>query len=192
MSTKLTGPFIAFFLVVTIGVLAPLFVERFTSRSLPVLGEAPQFDLTDTNEDRITASSLLGKVWVSNFFFTSCQGPCPIMNGNLARVEEGFRHIDNLRFVSFTIDPETDTPEVLKEYGTKLGADLTRWHFLTGSKETLKELSIRGFKLGLDSDSKVHATRLVLIDKQGKVRGYYDGTEHKAMKQLVKDIKILL
>lgn len=159
---------------------------------LPPLYPVPDFALTDARGETMTLDSLKGKVWVAMFFFTSCAGPCPVMvrsMGDLARDVSGAQPV---RFVSITVDPETDTPERLKAYGEAAGADFNRWHFLTGPMADIERLSHEGFKLGSVDEPIFHSDRFVLVDAAGSIRGYFTGTEAEAIARLKGAIQTLL
>lgn len=111
-----------------------------------------------------------------------------MLNGHLSRLEQQFRNEPGVEFVSISIDPETDRPEILKEYAKKFHADLSKWHFLTGDWRAIEKIALSGFKLGTEKDSKVHSTKFVLVDQAGAVRGYYDGTDEKQVEQLAEHI----
>jgi cytochrome oxidase Cu insertion factor (SCO1/SenC/PrrC family) len=159
-------------------------------------GTVPDFSLTDQNGKIFTRADLNGKVWIADFIFTNCAGTCPMITSTMRRLQDALPSEINL--VSFSVDPERDTPEVLAEYAMQAHADGTRWHFLTGDKDKLYDLSIKGFKLALEdtggtaAEPITHSTRLVLIDKNGRIRGYYGGTEDAEMKKLFTDATALL
>jgi cytochrome oxidase Cu insertion factor (SCO1/SenC/PrrC family) len=159
-------------------------------------GEVPDFSLTDQNGKTLTRADLAGRVWIADFIFTNCAGTCPMITGTMHRLQGALP--DEVHFVSFSVDPERDTPEVLAEYAKKSNADKVRWHFLTGDKSKIYDLTIKGFKLaledsgGTDVEPITHSTRLVLIDKQGRIRGYYGGTDDDDMKKLFSDATALL
>jgi protein SCO1/2 len=159
-------------------------------------GEVPQFSLTDQNGRTITKNDLAGKVWIADFIFTNCAGTCPMITASMSRLQSDFPR--EVHLVSFSVDPLRDTPEALAEYAAKVKADNDRWHFLTGEKQTLHDLSIKGFKLALeetggsDTEPITHSTRLVLIDKEGNIRGYYGGTDEEELKRLFTDATRLL
>jgi protein SCO1/2 len=170
------------------------------AQPLKKLYEVSPFTLTERNEDPFDSQSMRGKVWVANFFFADCQGICPALNHQVAKIHKAFAKSPDVQFVSISTE-EKDTPKLLREYATQFGAD-GRWHFLTGKKDEVFDISVKGFKLpladaeGVDVKHKyIHSTRLVLMDKQGWVRGYYDGLGEKAEKdaeRLIADIKNLL
>jgi len=170
-------------------------------RALPVHQSVMPFSLIDQNGAAVTLASLAGKVWIGDFIFTRCAGPCPVMTRAM-KVLDSEIHEPDARFVSFTVDPDYDTPERLKNYLAKFDANPERWLFLTGDKQTLHDLSIKSFYLGVTEvpeaereapdQTVTHSTRFVLVDRLGRLRGYYDGTDAKALKQLVRDARVLL
>jgi len=159
---------------------------------LPVHGPGPAFQLTDSAGKPFDSASLAGKVWVINFFFARCSGPCPIMNGQVARLAQIYQINPRVQFISLTVDPENDSPAVLREYASKFGAERLHWTFLTGPKNTIVSLVNEGFRVGLPDDVSLHSTRLVLLDAQGQIRGYYLGTDPKQVQRLINDIAELL
>lgn len=168
---------------------------------LPVLGRAPWFELTDSRMQAVDAGALRGKVWLANFMFTSCQATCPTQAAHLALLQErtaGLAQAADLRFLSFTVDPERDTPGVLARYGAEHGADPARWWFLTGERPAIWRLSTRGFKLPAGEDPTneampiAHSAKFALVDRVGRIRGYYDGMDPAALEPLQADIECLL
>lgn len=159
--------------------------------NLPVLGKVPDFALTDTNGETFTANELDNTVWVADFIFTSCAGPCPVMSSKMARLQQQFDDED-VAFVSVTVDPDRDTPEVLAKYGKEYGADLTQWHFLTGDIDAIHELSVKGFMVGSVDEPVFHSTRFILVDGNRQIRGYYRGAEEADVAELARDIRSLL
>jgi cytochrome oxidase Cu insertion factor (SCO1/SenC/PrrC family) len=159
-------------------------------------GQVPEFSLTDQEGETVTRGDLAGKVWIADFIFTNCAGTCPMITETMSRLQRALPK--EVHLVSFSVDPARDTPEVLAEYAKKTSADRERWHFLTGDKNTLYDLSIKGFKLALDETTGTevepitHSTRLVLVDQEGKIRGYYGGTDEEDMKRLFTDATDLL
>lgn len=156
---------------------------------LPVYGQVPPFVLTSqTGAAFDSAQALKGKVWVADFMFTTCMGPCPLMTQQLRGVQKRTAGITDLHLVSFTVDPKTDTPPVLAEYATKFQADTKRWTFLTGAPDKLNQIGRYALKLNDVDGSFIHSTRFVLIDRQGNIRGYYDSSVKNDVDRLVADI----
>ena len=176
-------------------------------QSLVKIGPAPQFKLTNQDNKIISNSNYDGKVYVLEFFFSKCPSICPKMNKNLVAIQNKFFGNPNFGIASITIDPQNDTPEVLKEHADLLGAKSSHWHFLTGDKKYIYELANKGFNLYAGENSKVsggfeHSGFFALIDKQGNIRCrkdeygnptlYYEGLEAKGVQTIQQDIAILL
>ena len=161
--------------------------------ALPELGSVPAFDLTrEDGKPFNSGSQLQGQVWIADFIFTNCPGPCPRMTQHMKRVQDQTAGIDHLKLVSFTVDPERDSPEVLAAYGKRFGAEPGRWYFLTGTREALHHLSREVFKLGDVAPDLEHSTRFVLVDKKSRIRGYYSTTEPSFIAKLLNDAKALV
>jgi protein SCO1/2 len=159
--------------------------------SLPTYGVVPDFTLVDqSNRKFISGERLNGKVWVANFIFTSCAGPCPRMSSQMREVRDSAKDLD-VKLVSFTIDPARDTPAVLASYGKRFGADPERWYFLTGPQSELHKLSRNAFMLGNVDGTLEHSTRFVLIDRHSRIRGYYDSSDPEKMRALLTDLQAL-
>jgi cytochrome oxidase Cu insertion factor (SCO1/SenC/PrrC family) len=156
----------------------------------------PDFSLTDQTGATVTLAELKGRVWVADFIFTNCGGTCPMMTEKMRKLQDAMPA--EIRMVSFTVDPDRDTSKVLAAYAAERGATRDRWLFLTGDKQSLYDLCIKGFKLPLDESAGTpaepiaHSTRFVLVDRQGEVRGYYSATEEEDLKRLSADAKRLL
>jgi protein SCO1 len=160
-------------------------------------GPISAFKLTERNGRTVSLSDLHGKIWIASFVFTRCTGPCPQVTGTMARLQKELADNDGVLLVSFTVDPDRDQLEDLREYADHFGADKDRWLFLTGPKETIDPLSEKGFGLGLQrtqgKDIKPgqeinHSTRLTLVDRHGHKRGYFDGRSVDDAGQLVDDL----
>jgi protein SCO1 len=161
--------------------------------SLPSYGVVPDFKLTDQSGRTFDSRSQLdGKVWVANFIFTTCAGPCPRMTSQLRRIRDEAQDRSELRLVSFTIDPERDTPAALAEYGKRFGADPDKWFFLTGTQSDLNSLSRKTFMLGNVDGSLEHSTRFVLVDRKSRIRGFYDSSDPEKIQALAADLRTLL
>ncbi len=157
-------------------------IEPVKPAGLPVIAAVPDFTLTERSGKSLSLADLRGKVWVADFFFTTCGGPCPIMTNRMRELQQALKDegLGGVVTVSFTVDPETDTPEQLRDYARMFGADPYPWHFLTGEQEKIFDLSIKGFKLAAlesqdgGSHEVEHSPRFILVDKQGRIRGYYE------------------
>src|SRR5215467_5439586 len=155
----------------------------------------PDFSLTDQADKTVTLHELKGRVWVADFIFTNCGGTCPVMTEKMRKLQETLPA--SVRLVSFTVDPARDTTKVLAAYAAEHGANRDRWLFLTGDKQAIYDICIKGFKLPLEDDAGTplepitHSTRFVLVDRQGQIRGYYSGTEEQELNRLASDSKKL-
>jgi protein SCO1/2 len=157
----------------------------------------PAFKLLNQDSVYITNDHFKGKIYIADFFFTSCTSICPIMHRNLKTVYEHFKDNQDVMFLSHTIDFKYDTPSVLKKYAMKLGVDGAKWQFVFGPKETVYNLAVKNYLVSVAADSTdrqgyVHQGFLVLIDKDKRIRGAYDGTNPEQVAQLEKDIPVLL
>jgi protein SCO1/2 len=157
------------------------------------MGLIPDFTLTDQyNHEFRSADALKHKVWIADFIFTNCPGPCPRMTSLLHKVADQLAGEPDVRIVSFTVDPVRDTPEVLAAYAKQFKAREGQWFFLTGTQEALNQLSLHAFKLS-DVDGKLeHSTRLVIVDKFGRLRAYYTTESQNVVPQIVADARGLL
>lgn len=172
--------------------LSVLFLTGCTaSAGLPSYGVVSDFALTDqSNQPFNSAAELRGKVWIADFIFTNCAGPCPRMSAQMRQVETALLpDIKDLRLVSFTVDPARDTPAVLAKYAERYEAKPGVWFFLTGSQATLNYLARNVFMLGNVNGDLQHSTRFALIDRQSRVRGYYLTSEEDALPHLIADAK---
>ncbi len=153
----------------------------------------PDFSLTNQQSQPLGLTDLTGKVWVADFIFTHCPTICPIMTKEMAKLQSEFE-IEPVYFVSFTVDPERDTTEVLSKYAERYGADEKRWHFLTGDKEKIYKLANDGFRLSAAQHGNgfPHSTKFALVEPNGKVHDYYDSRSKPMMKKLRLDIEKLL
>jgi protein SCO1/2 len=159
--------------------------------SLPVFYAVPEFELVAQDGQAFHSSVLHGKVWVADFIYTTCPGPCPRMTSQMREVQDAVIKMADVKLVSFTVDPGRDTPEVLAAYAKTHGASTEDWYFLTGPESTLQTLDRNTFKLGDLNSSLQHSTRFVLVDRQSRIRGYYDTSESRAISRLISDIYAL-
>ena len=169
---------------------------RRTASRLERLAPAPEFQFTAQDGSAVSSADFKGKIWVANFIFTRCAGPCPIMTTRMAALNQALGgKTQDVELVSFTVDPDYDTPEVLKEYGKQVGATPERWKFLTGPKDQIETTVMKGFLQALakePSGAPVHSTRFVLVDRDGWIRGFPDGNDPEIAQKLLMDIGDLL
>ncbi len=153
------------------------------------------FRLTNQDSVVVTPESYKGRIYVADFFFTSCPTICPVMKAQMLRVYEEIENTPNVMIVSHTIDPEHDNVQVLNEFGKNLGVSSDKWHFLTGEKDSIYALAYT-YMIIADEDPDApggfaHSGAFLLIDPDRRVRGVYDGTEPKQVDLLIKDIAVL-
>lgn len=202
ISAHVSFLWIAGFVVLTLAFGKAVFPKIFKfGPKLPVLGQVSDFRLTESSGKEISLQDLKGRPWVASFIFTRCAGICPMMSGQMRRLQEALKDKD-VRFVSFSVDPEYDTLERLTEYRKRFNADPEKWFFLTGDKKTIFDLSVKSFYLGVADvpageepapDQVVtHSSRFALVDAQGAIRGYYEGDKPESHANLVRDAKKLL
>ena len=156
--------------------------------SLEVFFDVPPFHLVSQDSKPFDSQVLTGKIWVADFIYTTCPGPCPRMTSQMREVEDAFKNTPDVRFVSFTVDPEHDTPAALTEYAKEHGASPADWYFLTGPMAELQRLDRNVFKLGTLDGTLEHSTRFVLVDRQSRIRGFYETSEQQNIPKLIEDI----
>jgi protein SCO1/2 len=170
---------------------------------LPVLDYVQDFAFTDQNNSQVTEHNIEGKVYVANYFFTTCKGICPKMNANLADIYQQFKNDSEFAILSHTSMPETDSVPLLKAYETKMiGKDpnnAAKWYFVTGSKDSLYKMASQSYLLDNAKNNSInikdhfiHTQFLALIDKEKRVRGIYDGLKQDELDRLTTDIQKLL
>jgi protein SCO1/2 len=185
--------------LVTLGVLLWLRhveVNALRQRTVSSYGTVPSFQLVNQSGQPFGSAQLAGKIWIADFIYTTCPGPCPMISSRMSELQKPLEKTD-VHLVSFSVDPEKDTPQVLRGYADKLQADPKRWDFLTGPRSAIYKLSHDGFKLAVSDGSNeqgipVHSTRMVLVDRRGQIRGYYEATEADAVTKLLADTNHLL
>ncbi len=153
-----------------------------------VIGQLKDFRLTENHGEEFSSTSLRNKVWIANFYFTSCQNTCPLTMRHISDISAEFTD-HNLHVASITVDPDRDTKTTVENYMEKLPGSKSNWHLLTGTKQSIKEVSLKSFMLGTFDDPSIHTDRIVLIDRQGEIRGYYAGTKQEEIDKLRSDLK---
>jgi protein SCO1 len=176
--------------------LRQLEVTALRQRTISSYGTVPEFVLVNQDGQNFGSAQLRGKIWIADFIYTTCPGPCPMLSSRMSELQKPFEKTD-VHLVSFSVDPAKDTPQVLRSYAEKLQAEPGRWDFLTGPQSTIYNLSRNGFKLAVSDGSEekgipVHSTRMILVDRHGAIRGYYDAVEVDAVTKLVADTTHLL
>jgi protein SCO1 len=171
---------------------AALFLAACSAPSrLEVMSRLQPFQLITQTGQPFDSKTLEGHVWVADFFFTTCPGPCPLMSKKLGEIQRQTADLPGVKIVSFTVDPANDTPPVLTEYSKHFKADPARWFFLTGDQANLNDIGRNGFKLNPVDGSDIHSTRFVLVDQHMQIRGYYSSDEDGFMPKLIRDIRSL-
>lgn len=195
------------FIVLVFGIIVvPEVVAKIKNRDMPVAGIMPEFNLVNQYNERISNKNYEGKVYIVEFFFSTCPTICPVMNKNMKQIQDEFFAYQNFGIASFTIDPKHDTPEVLLEHAKEIGAEHQNWNFLTGDKQAIYSVAEK-IKLFVGENPNVaggfeHSGAFVLVDKEGNIRSRttengsaiyaYDGLEPTGIKMLKEDIAILL
>jgi protein SCO1/2 len=163
----------------------------------------PAFQLTNEQGKVFSSESLRDKIYVANFFFTRCGTICPKITSQVSRATDTFVQDKDIRFISISVDPKYDGADKLAAYAQRFDADTSRWSFLTGDKKVIYPLILKGFHVPLADASEydaaiknpdetfIHSERLVLVDKSGVIRGFYDGTDKKEVDRLIVEIKVL-
>ncbi|REA60138.1 SCO family protein [Dyadobacter luteus] len=187
------------------------------NKKLPILGESetinklvdgktveqiiypviPDFSFLNQNGKVVTQSDYKDKIYIADFFFTTCPTICPVMKKNMLLVYEQFKDDQRVGILSHTIDPEHDTPQVLKQYSDDLGLSGNMWTFVTGDREKIFDIGQKHYMVSASTDPDepggyIHSGSFVLVDKDKHVRGMYDGTSQASTKELIKDIQTLL
>ena len=163
-------------------------------------GSVPDFKLTERNGSLVDLAQLRGKIWIADFIYTTCTDTCPLQTAMMAKLQQEYAGKPDVQFVSFTVDPERDTPQVLARYADKHQADPARWYFLTGQRDRIIRLIQQGFHLAVaaapveaDQGGMIpHSPRFVLVDKEARIRGYYDSRELEAFVRLKNHIDVLV
>ena len=153
------------------------------------------FKLTNQNGKEITQANYKDKIYVADFFFTTCQDICPVMTKNMYQIQEELKNDNQILLLSHTVIPEVDTVEQLKEYAIENNVDDSKWNLVTGDKKQIYELARKSYLAVEDSNysqyDMIHTENFMLIDKERQIRGFYDGTNSKEINRLLKDIEIL-
>lgn len=188
-------------LILTVLVIAGAFIyNRSEPIALPVIGPVGEFTLTNQHGKVVSDSDLRGHVWIANIIFTRCAGPCPLMTKAMKNFQEAVDAC--VRLVTLTTDPDNDTPEVLKRYGEKAGADFARWSFLTGAKGQIARLAVDGLKLVAqekpisertsEADLFIHSTLFVVVDRAGNLRAAFELEDPDLKAKLLQAVNSIL
>lgn len=157
----------------------------------------PEFSFMNQDSVVINNDSLMGKVYIADFFFTSCPDICPMMKTQMLRVYDNFKNVEDFQILSHTIDPEYDTIPLLKDFADKLGVGSKTWHFLHGEKSVVYEVGQKGYMVTAVEDKSapggyIHSGAFILVDRQQRIRGLYDGTKAEDVDKLMSDLPKLL
>jgi protein SCO1 len=192
------------FLLLVIFVIIGAFVKTKLDGGKPLLvySQIGNFSLTNQHNEIISADRLRGKIWIADIIFTRCPLQCIRMTKRLQQLQEALPKNDSIKLVSITADPQNDTPAVLKNYAQQYGADPNRWWFLTGPKAEINNVAVTGLKLvvyekkpeerEVPADLFLHSTKFVLVDGQGRIRGWFDGEKDETKGEIVRAVKTLL
>ncbi|WP_394991444.1 SCO family protein [Emticicia sp.] len=201
-------PIVSPFFYLLFGIVA-LFSCENTPRKLPILGERdfvngdsvyhsiPDFKFINQDGAEVSNKTFEGKIYVSDFFFTTCPTICPVMKKQMLRVYEKFKENSQVGILSHSIDPRHDSVQVLREYVTRLGVKGNMWQFVTGEKDKIYEIGEKSYYVTAGEDSTaaggiIHSGAFILVDKKRRVRGLYDGTKEEDVTKLMKDMDVLL
>ncbi|WP_299213421.1 SCO family protein [uncultured Aquimarina sp.] len=154
------------------------------------------FNLLNQNGEKVTQANYENKIYVADFFFTTCQTICPIMTGNMKKIQEELKDDQETLLLSHTVIPETDSVPQLKKYALEKGVDDTKWNLVTGSKKHIYDLARKSYLVAkTDGDGgpydMIHTENFVLVDKKKRIRGFYDGTKEEEIERLLEDIAVL-
>jgi len=174
----------------------PIFGEREVVGTDTVYHKIAPFSFVDQDSTLITNDTFRDKIYVSDFFFTTCRTICPIMKSQMLRIYEATRNMPDVLILSHTIDPEYDTVALLHDFASRLGVESKRWHFVTGVKDSIYKIAQTSyFATAMEDKSEpdgfIHSGAFLLLDKQQRIRGKYDGTKEEDVNQLIADIKKL-
>lgn len=176
-----------------------LTTTEFGEEKLPILSNVRPFSFTNQNGLTVTEKDIAGRVLIVEYFFTTCKGICPKMNKNMQALYGIFKEVPDFVILSHTVDPETDTVERMKRYADSIGGSSRNWWFLTGTKESLYRSARESYMLDNQENSSkniseqfIHTQFFALVDRNGRVRGIYDGLKKDEVKQLERDTRLLL
>lgn len=177
-------------------------VKTRSAVSLDRFNTLPAWELTERSGQKLGSRELRGKIWLANFIFTTCPGPCPRMSERFYELQQALKRSGDVKLVSYTVNPSFDTPEVLRKYAEKFNAIEDKWYFFTGTRDAIYGLAHKGFLLGItDAESGreiikegdfVHSTKFVLVDRNGQVRAYYDSNAAESVQKALVDVSNLL
>lgn len=164
---------------------------------LPVGPVVPEFSLTERSGRAITRADLMGKIWIADFVFTRCSGPCPTLSARMQAIQTALADAPSVKLVTFTLDPVNDTPSVLADYAKRFHADPDRWWFVTGDKEeVVQKFVVEGLKQTVipakGDDPIIHSEYIVIVDAKGRIRSAHGGLDPNSKSLIVRDVRKLL
>jgi protein SCO1 len=161
-----------------------------------VYHQIPEFTFVNQDSQQVTAETFAGKIYVTDFFFTSCPTICPKMKSQMLRVYEEYQDNPNVVLLSHTIDPQHDTVAVLRNYADQLNVNTNKWHFVTGDKDAIYDIAMKYLVPAMEEEDQpggfTHGGHFILVDENRRIRGIYDGTDAEQVDRLIKDIPVLL
>jgi protein SCO1 len=172
-----------------------------TVKALPVFGRILDFEFIEKSGKPFSSKDLKGKVWIADFIFTRCAGPCPLMSYKMSQLQTALNGNPNVKLVTFSVDPAYDSPEVLRDYAKVFKANEGQWFFLTGKLEDIHKIARESFKVNAERNANsegniqneiLHSTHFILIDTKGNIRGYYDSAEEGVLERLKIDAERLI
>ena len=174
----------------------PIFGERSIEGKDTIYHKIAHFEFVDQDSTIITNDTFKGKIYIADFFFTSCRTICPIMKTQLSRVYDTLKNTQDVLILSHTIDPEFDTVALLHDFAERLGVESKKWHFVTGSKDSIYKIAQTSYfatamEDRTEPDGFIHSGAFLLMDKIGRIRGKYDGTKEEDVNRLIRDIERL-
>ncbi|MBK9285194.1 MAG: SCO family protein [Sphingobacteriaceae bacterium] len=174
----------------------PVFGAKYVQQDDTVFHTIKNFSFTNQFNEAVTEQTVKNKIYVANFFFATCQSICPEMSKNLIDVQKAFANDDSVLILSHSVNPMHDSVEVLEAYANTYGALKNKWHLLTGDKKDIYALAANGYMVNAFEDDGspegfLHSEMFLLIDKKGRIRGMYDGTDHAEVLKLISDIELL-
>lgn len=193
MKNTISGLVSGIIAVFVLAILALVVIESANKSryDLPDYGSIPEFRFTERSGIAYGKEDMRGKINIVNFFFTSCKGPCPFMNSQVAKLYRKYATSSHVQFISISVDPQRDSLSVLQQYARDFGVSDDRWLFLRGPLHEVEKLSEKGFMLGGELPS-LHSTKLILVDNAGHVRGYYDSGDDSSLDLLTVHVRELL
>lgn len=169
-----------------------IMTDYFSNKKLPIFGNINNFILYDQNGNEFNKENLIGNFWISDFIFTTCAGPCPVMSSQFQGFQKKYSKNDKLKLLSISVNPQYDTPTILQNYGERYSADFEKWNFLTGDVNEIHNLALESFKVGDAENPIFHSAFFILIDDKAQIRGYYNSTISEDINKMYSDINILM